>query len=127
MKNIRHKNMKWWVGIISCMAFFAGIGVFAYMKMDFVLHGVAIKATVDTNTDSSVVEVKGTAANATYLTLNGREIDIDRNGGFDEPVALLPGLGVVTLNAKDKFGNVSQKQFEIIYKEDNSQVALVNK
>ncbi len=106
------------------MVFFAGIGTFAYMKMNFILHGVAITATISKSGDSSIVQINGSAKNATYLTLNGNEIFIDRNGGFTVPYALLPGLGVVTLAAQDKFGNVSQKQFEIVYK-DNSQVALL--
>ena len=118
--------MKWWVGIISCMIFFAGIGTFAYMKMDFILHGVAIKATIDESSGTSIVQINGSAKNATYLTLNGNEIFVDRDGGFKVPYALLPGLGVVTLDAVDKFGNVSEKQFQIVYK-DNSQVALVTK
>ncbi len=126
IKTIRSKNMKWWIGIISCMVFFAGIGTFAYMKMDFILHGVTITASVNKSPGSSIVHINGTAKNATYLTLNGNEIFIDRNGKFTAPYALLPGLGVVTIDAVDKFGNVAKKQFSIVYKDD-SQVALINK
>lgn len=108
------------------MIFFAGIGTFAYMKMDFILHGVAIKASVARSADSSIVEIKGNAQNAVYLSLNGQEIFIDKNGEFSEPVALLPGLGVITLDAADKFGNVAEKEFTVVYK-DNSQVALLEK
>jgi hypothetical protein len=125
IQQIKRKNMKWWVGIISCMVFFAGIGTFAYMKMDFILHGVTIKATV-ARTDSSIAEIKGNAQNAVYLSLNGQEIFIDKNGEFSQPVALLPGLEVITLDAADKFGNVAEKEFTVVYK-DNSQVALLEK
>jgi hypothetical protein len=116
--------MKWWLGTISCTIFFASIALFAYMKMNFILHGVAISAAIDPGNNSSMVTIKGTAKNAIHLTLNGREIYISPAGEFTEPVALLPGLGVVTLSAKDKFGNTSRKEFEVVYK-DNSQVAMI--
>lgn len=126
MKNIHQTNMKWWVGITACMVFFIGIGTFAYLKMDFIFEGVEITAMLDRDNNSSVAEITGNAKNAIYITLNGREIFIDRDGSFTEPVALLPGLAVVTLQARDKFGNTSEKEFEIVYK-NNNQVALINK
>jgi hypothetical protein len=63
--------------------------------------------------------------NAIYLSLNGREIYIDKDGTFTEPVALLPGLSVVTLDAQDKFGKTFEKKFEVVY-EETTKVAIVN-
>ncbi len=105
--------MKWWVGIISCTSLFAIIFVFSYEKMCFVWKGVEIKATIE-ESDSSLATVKGVADKATHLTLNGREIFIDKDGNFSESIAVLPGFSVVTLNAHDKFGKTSEKKFEIV-------------
>lgn len=107
--------MKWWVGIGSCVGLFAIIALFTYFKMGFVIKGVQVEATLDHSGSSSLVTVRGKAPNAVYVSLNGREIFVDRDGSFTEQVALLPGLGVVTINAEDKFGKSSEKKFEVVY------------
>ena len=124
MKEIKCKTIKSWIGAILCIMLFVFIGVFAFIKMHFILKGVQIQASIEKN-NSSIAEIKGNAKNATYISLNGREIFIDKEGSFNEKVALLPGYSVLTLNAKDKFGNYTEKKFEVVYKENN-QVALIN-
>ena len=121
---VRSKNIKWWVGILACLVLFLTIGAFSYMKMGFLLKGVQITAHVDQPNTSPVIYIKGNAKNAVYLSLNGREIFIDKNGMFIEPIALLPGMGVVTIDAQDKFGKVAQKKFNILYENDKGVVAL---
>jgi hypothetical protein len=124
MKEIKNKSIKCWIGIVSCIMLFIFIGVFAFVKMHFIFKGVQIQASIEKN-NSSIAEIKGNAKNATYISLNGREIFIDKEGSFNEKIALLPGYSVLTLNAKDKFGNYTEKKFEVVYKENN-QVALIN-
>ena len=119
-KNFKKKNVKWWLGSIACLMLFVAIGVFAYSK-------VQVSALINhTDANSPMVQIKGSAKNAVYVTLDGREIYLHEDGTFSEEVALLPGLGVMTIHAKDKFGHVSEKKFEVVYK-DTSEVAIVNK
>lgn len=125
MQNLNKKNMKWWVSRVSISMLFLLIGIFAYMKMDFIVHGVEIFANVENTESPSIVQIKGNAKNAVYISLNGREIYIDKDGSFTEPVALLPGLSVVTLDAQDKFGKSSEKKFEVMYKESTG-IAVAN-
>jgi hypothetical protein len=124
MKFHKNKSIKWWLGRISCIVLFVFIGTFAYMKMGFLLRGVQISAVISKTNTSPLIEIEGKAKNATYITLNGREIFIDRDGTFSEHVALLPGLSVLTINAEDKFGNVREKTLEVIYKETSGVVAV---
>ena len=126
MKEIKRKNIKWWVETISCIMLFSLIGIFAYTKMSFIVKGVQIQAKMESNAGSSIVEIKGNAKNAVYLTLNGKEIYIEKNGDFSEPVALLPGLDVISINAKDKFGKSAEKKFEVVYKKDAQAIAFLN-
>lgn len=126
VKFIKNKNMKWWVGIMSCVLLFAIIGIFSYEKMCFIWHGVKIEATLEKKVDSSLAVVKGRAEKATHLTLNGREIFIDKEGNFSESIAMLPGFSVVTLNAKDKFGKTAEKKFEIVIEKDAKAIAFEN-
>jgi len=124
MKRIKQKSVKWWAGVIACMILFGVIGAFSYIKTRPLIHGVNIIATIThTNSDSSMIEVRGKAQNAVHLKLDGREISIAQDGTFDEKVALLPGLGVLTINAVDKFGNPKTKKLEFVYTATNGSFA----
>jgi hypothetical protein len=125
MKQIKEKNIKWWIGVISFMILFLGIGTFAFLKMEFIWKGVEVQAQIQKD-ETSLAKIKGNAKNATYITLNGREIFIDKNGEFEEVIALLPGFSVIKIDAKDKFGNFDEKKFEIVRKGEQSEFALVD-
>jgi hypothetical protein len=127
MRTIKNKSIKWWLGMSLCVLLFAVIATFAYIKMSFLMKGVQIEATIDHDSSSSLVKVKGMASNAVYLSLNGREIFIDKDGSFLEIISLLPGLGVINLEAKDKFGNTANKKFEVMYKENTGAIAFNEK
>ena len=126
IKDIKNKNIKWWLGITSCVMLFSIIGIFAYMKMSFLVRGVQIKASIEHSDNTSLAKVVGTAKNATHISLNGREIFIDKDGSFSEPIALIPGFSVVTIDAIDKFGKNKEKKFQLVYKEGEPSVAFKN-
>lgn len=126
IKNIKNKNLKWWIGITSCLILFLIIGVFSYEKMSFIFRGVKIQAEIEAQPDSSLVRVKGVASKATHISLNGREIFINKNGDFSESIILLPGLSVVTIHARDKFGKIDEKKFEIVREENTPAFAFKN-
>ncbi len=126
LKIIKNKNMKWWVGAISCIALFLIIGIFSYEKMSFVFKGIKIDATIEKRGDSSLAVIKGVASKATYISLNGREIFINKNGDFSESVILLPGFSVVTINARDKFGKTAEKKFEVVVEKSSDAFAFID-
>ena len=126
MQSIKNKNIKWWIGIVSCISLFAIITIFGYEKMCFVFKGVKISANIEKNNDTSLATVTGQAPKATYITLNGREIFIDKNGNFNETISVLPGFSVITLNAKDKFGKTAEKKFEVVYEGNAPAIAFEN-
>lgn len=121
MKDYQGKNIKWWIGTISCVLFFVFIGIFVYAKMNFIWRGVQIIAQVDKIEGSEVVTVKGNAKNAVHLTINEREIFIDKDGNFKEYVSPLPGHSVIAIFAKDKFGKTAEKIIEL-YKEEKEKL-----
>ena len=125
MKQIKSKNIKWWIGIGSCLALFLVIGIFTYFKMCFIVKGVQIQAKIEKDSENSnITTIIGKAENAIHLSLNGREIFIDKDGSFNEKVALLPGFSVATLDAVDKFGHKSEKKFEMVSKENVESIAF---
>ncbi len=95
--------------------------------MMMIIYGVNIKANIKQNNDSTLAMIDGNARNATFVSLNGREITIDKKGNFQESLALPLGLSVITLNAEDKFGKETEKKFEVMYKEGVGVVAYNTK
>lgn len=126
MTGIQNKSMKWWVGFMACVLLFSFIGVFAYMKTSFLFRGVQIEATINHDGNSSLAIIKGKAMHATHITLNGREIFIDKDGSFSEPIILMPGFSVITIDTRDKFGENKEKKFQLVYKENGGTVAFLN-
>ena len=53
-----------------------------------------------------------------------REINIDKNGNFSEPIVLIPGLSVITIDTQDKFGKDKEKKFQVVYNESAQSVAF---
>ena len=104
------------IGIFS--VFFILIALYALSRSYDLVLGVKIKninVTDGATITESVFLIKGTAKNATNLTLNNREISIDQDGNFNETIALLPGYNVISIRAEDKFGNVDEKDYKIMY------------
>ena len=120
------KNIKWWLGVISCIVLFSAIGIFAYMKMSFLVEGIQIEAKIERNDNTPLTIIRGTAKNAIHISLNGREIYIDKDGSFAEAIILIPGLSVVTIDASDKFGKNKKEQFQLVYKEEAPSVAMLS-
>ncbi len=124
---IKNRNINWWISIFLFTCLILIIGVFSYMKVDFLFRGVDIKATIVSTKNSSIIQIDGNAKNSVYLSLDGREIFIDKAGNFSENIGLLPGLSIISLKAKDRFGKISKKNFKIIFNKDTKTIMLGNK
>jgi hypothetical protein len=126
IKNIRTKANASWIRTGICGTLFLIIIIFGYVNMHSIVNGVAITANIiPATTESKVVHVAGMVKNATYVSLNGREIFIDEEGKFDEAVALPDGYSVITLAAKDNNGESKKNTLEVVSKNSGTQVALV--
>ena len=104
------------VGLFSL--FFLFIIVYAFFTSKDLIFGVKIinvNIVDGAKMTENVLEIKGNARNAINLTLNGREISIDKTGNFNETIILLPGYNVVNIKAKDKFGHIDEKNYKLIY------------
>lgn len=65
---------------------------------------------------SPFVTLSATALNTEEVFLNDRLVFADEQGGIRESLLLFPGYNVVTLSAKDRFGRMSKKEIEFVYK-----------
>lgn len=113
MKTSAKKILK--VGGLSL--FFLIIIIFAFFRSKDLIFGVKIRNVniVDGGTvRDEILKVTGNARNALNLTLNGREISIDKEGNFEETISLLSGYNIINIKAKDKFGDVDEKNFRLM-------------
>lgn len=120
------QNAKKLLKIISLSIFFLFIILYAFFRSKELIFGIKIKDVNMQNArlndvvgqgikvnDSSFL-LTGNAKNATNLYLNGREISVDQKGNFKEDLALLSGYNIINIKAKDKFGNVDEKNYQVI-------------
>lgn len=125
-KLFKLKSRFFWARAIIFGTLFVFISVYGYTRTESIVRGVKIDAEILAQNETSVLsKVKGVAKNATLLTLNGREIFIDKQGNFEEDIAFPSGFSVVTLLARDSSGKNAEKTFEL-YTKNNQSVAILN-
>ena len=113
-----NQNAKKILKISGISVFFLFIIIFAFLRSYDLIFGVKIRnvnITDGAKVVESVMEIKGNAKNATFLTLNGREISIDKEGNFNETIALLSGYNIINIRAKDKFGYIDEKNYQLMH------------
>ena len=67
-----------------------------------------------------VLDISGTAPHATILSINGREIFINKTGAFAEKILLPDGYNIITVAALDKFGNQKEKVYHVYHESTES-------
>ncbi len=105
------------VAIIALVAL--GLGIYAYLQSREYLRGPILIIEEPTNgamSTTSLLAVRGSARNVSFLTLNGRPIFTDELGRFKESLLLPEGYSIMTLEAKDRFGHIVQKRLELVYR-----------
>ena len=83
------------------------------------LYGPQIHIATPANgltSKTSVVEISGTVANVTEISLDGHLVPLDESGKFTERLILAPGVNTFDFVAKDKFGRVRHRKLQILYK-----------
>ena len=105
------------IGIIILVT--TGLIVYAYFQSREYLRGPVILIEEPQNgslSTTSLVAIRGSAHNVSFLTFNGRQIFTDEKGIFRESLLLQNGYNIMTLEAKDRFGHKVEKRLELVYK-----------
>lgn len=98
------------------------ISGYAFFQARNLIKGPELLVRTPTNgttTTSSLISLSGTAKNISFISLNDRQIYVDKNGNFDEELILAPGYNVWTLQAKDKFGRIVTKKLELVFSKNS--------
>lgn len=77
--------------------------------------GISIESHIDgAEVTEPVITLTGTARNAAWISLNGRQIFTNEKGHWSEKLILAKGLSIMTLNVRDRFGREESESIRII-------------
>jgi hypothetical protein len=90
------------------------------------IFGISIESnTADGQAFSnSLITLSGNAKNASRFTIDGREILLDKDGNFTEPLLLPPGYSIIELHAEDHFGRSKNRLLRVYEKSEGSTAPL---
>ena len=97
------------------------LGAYSYLQFREYLRGPGLVLTEPENGISSaspLLTIAGTAENAAFLTLNGKQIFTDEQGNFREKLLLQEGYNILAIDAKDRFGRTVRKIVEVVYRQE---------
>ena len=102
--------------IVLAMFFLMVIG-YAYFEARGLLYGprINIASQAMTVTENPYILIEGQVDHIASLAVDGQSISVTEAGVFSEPYVLAPGINRIIFDAKDKYGNDTQKVVEIVY------------
>lgn len=110
--------------MVFLLIFLLFIITYIFFRSKDLVLGVKIKdvninglpALEEIKITNNIVKITGNAKYAINLTLDGRVISINQKGDFDETIVMLSGYNIISLEAKDQFGNSDEKNYKLMYK-----------
>ena|SRR3972149_12093947 len=114
-----NKDFKKLLKIALPVFLFVIILSYTYYRTKNLVGGVILEiaGVTDGQTfDESPLTLTGSARNASKLTIDGREIFIDKDANFAEQLLLLPGYNILEIKAEDKFGKKVEKHYQLVLK-----------
>lgn len=113
------RNFNFSLKEIAVIAFFVLLAVYALFQGRFLILGPLVYIDKPANGElvsENVIIVEGRAENIAYISMNGRPIFIDSKGNWSEKYAVSPGLNIIKIEAKDRFGRMTDKEIQVVYK-----------
>ena len=99
-------------GIIAIVVFL-GYGIFEARR---IIEGPRITIASPINGSAvggPLVTISGTIQNAAFFTINDRQVLSDDRGNFSESFSPPPGLAIIEVAARDRFGRMMTKELQI--------------
>lgn len=66
--------------------------------------------------EDPLVTIEGRSKNIAWISLNDRQIFTDEKGAWSEKLLVSPGLSIMTVKARDRFGRETKKSLTIVLK-----------
>lgn len=74
-----------------------------------------IQPPTDITVTQETFEVIGKTSTSAYLTVNGKEVYIDKKGNFKTEIELSQGVNIIKVEAKNRFNKTNEIIRRIIY------------
>ncbi len=100
------KRLSLVLGIIAIALIFG----YFWHQLSYLINPPSLKITQpvsDFTTKEESIEISGQTNPDVYLTVNGKELYIDKKGNFKGAVSLESGLNILKFEAKDRFGKIN--------------------
>lgn len=98
--------------------FLIGVGCYFWREICFLIKPPELEVSqppADITVNQENFEIMGKINNSAYLTINGSEIYIDKEGNFKKEISLKNGLNIIKIEAKNRFGKTNTVIRRIIY------------
>ena len=92
------------------------IVLYSLFQARFIILGPQITVESPKNGEvlsDSLVVIKGSAKNISFISLDDRPIYIDESGNWSEKLLASPGASIISIKARDRFGRQTEKQIEV--------------
>ncbi len=101
------------------IALFVVLIAYSSYQARFLILGPRVR--IDNPQNNQVVEnemvvVEGLARNIAWISLNDRQIFTDEDGKWSEKLIVSPGLSIMTVKARDRFGRETKQSVQIVLK-----------
>jgi len=106
------------ITLIVFILFFILVGIYFYWEIGFLIKPPELEVNqppTDITLKEEIFEIIGKTDPSAYLTVNGKEVYIDKEGSFKTEISLSEGLNIIKIEAKNRFGKTNQIIRRIIY------------
>lgn len=101
-----------------------GLGILAYGLFETRFLWNTTKLQISTRTsDTGTVIVEGVTPKSSAVAINGRTVNVTREGTFAESLMLLPGYNSITVTKRGQFGKQETKTENIYYQPNEVSLA----
>lgn len=101
---------------IILVVFFIALASYAYYEVRGLLSGPVIE--IDNRVmevTTAFITIEGKAGRIATLSMNGKTIPVTEDGSFSEGYVLSSGYNLIVLEARDRYGNATEREIEIVY------------
>lgn len=111
------QKAKFWV----LVAFFGIFVLYTLFELSKVIWGPSLKIETPANgalLSESAYTLTGTAKNVSFISVNDRQIYINKDNRFTEKLIALPGYNIIKVVVRDRFNKEKEEKIEFYYDAD---------
>ena len=106
------------ISLIIFVLFLILVGLYFYREIGFLTKAPALEVSqppFDITIKQETFEIIGKTSLSAYLTVNDKEVYIDKKGNFKTEVNLSQGVNTITIQAKNRFDKINEIIRRIIF------------